>query len=277
MKINKHICFSKEKAPELVDYLLQNGIPFNCTGSLLTIDIQQDSPYWNDICDIVERKKLTCLSQTTFSKKELEEAQWLCVRSKWMQGYPQPESNFAYQSITYDDSRYCKECGSGLYQQSPFRLKSYPKWGSRHFMMVNWIYDELFIDECTKEILQNSSLSGFQFTNVENKNGSAFLPNIYQLAILKKSAAGLIGDQASIQHIYTCSCCGRKKFHPSGIGMFSIRKNVLDNMPDICKSSDFVGWGASAHHLILIRQSLYRLICEHHLDRGLIFCPINLV
>lgn len=277
MEINKHIFFGKDKAPELVEYLQQNNIPYENTNGLLTLDILQSNPHWQTIYSIVEDKKISCLSETSFSKKELSDASWLRVRSQWRNGYPQPEGNFGYQRITYSEDQYCNECGSGLRQVDAFRLKTLPKWGNRHFMMLNWVFDELFVNDTAKNTLIENGFTGFQFSSVHNKNGKSVLPGVHQLLIEFLSDPGFIEGQPDVRNVVICPICGTPKYHPSGIGMHSFRKDALLNMPDICKTSEIFGWGKSASRLILVRQSVYRSIIDNHLDRGLVFAPIDLV
>lgn len=277
MKVNKHICFSNEKAPELVEYLRTNNIPYKNTLGLLTLDILDNNSHWLEIYNIVQQRQLVCLSETTFSNKELTNASWLAVRSNWRCGYPQPEGQFGYQKITYEAKEYCEACGHGLRQIEPFRLKSSPKWGNRHFMMLNWVEDELFLDNTAKEVLKDNGFTGIGFTSVRDKNGVLTLPGIFQLTIEAKTGLGLLEEQDSIQDVYTCSNCGQRKYHPSGIGMYSFDRTIFENMPDICKTSEIFGWGKSAHHLILINRKVYQMIVKNQLGRGLVFAPINLV
>lgn len=277
MVISKHICFSKERAPELVDYLRQNSIFFENTNGLITLDILQSSSHWHSVQSYVQHYHLTCLSETSFSKKELANADWLYIRSKWRCGYPQPESGFGYQSITYNNEYYCATCGGGLLQVGDFRLKGTPKWGNRHFMMLNWVEDEVFVDDIAKDVLQSANFSGFVFAPVGNKNGTSLLPGVHQLTISAQSNLGFIAGEESVQNVITCPSCGQIKYHPSGIGMYSFAQKAFDGMPDICKTTELFGWGKSAHKLILIRQSVYRAIVDNHLDRGLVFSPLNLV
>lgn len=277
MKINKHIFFNELIAPELVEYLCKNNIPYSSANRLVVFDILQSNPHWQDISSIVTEKRISCLSETSFSKKELSEASWLSVRSQWRNGYPQPESNFGYQRITYSEDMYCNECGNGLRQVDAFRMKTSPKWGNRHFMMLNWVFDELFIDDKAKEVLIENGFSGIQFTSVYDKQGKSVLPGVHQLHIETLSDYGLVEGQDNVSNVVACTVCGITKYHPSGIGMHSFYKNTLANMPDVCKTSEIFGWGKSASRLILIRQSVYNSIIENHLDRGLVFAPINLV
>lgn len=277
MEINKHIFFGKDKAPELVEYLQQNGIPYKDTNGLIIFDILQSDQHWRTVCGIVENRKISYLSETLFSKQELSDASWLTVRSQWRNGYPQPESNFAYQRITYSTDHYCNECGSGLQQVDSFRMKSAPKWGNKHFMMLNWVYDELFLDDAAKNMLIENGFTGFHFSNVHSKNGKSVLSGVHQLVIDSKSNPGFIEGNPDVRNIVMCPVCGIQKYHPSGIGMHSFRKDALLDMPDICKTYEVFGWRKSSDHLILVRQNVYRSIMDNRLDRGLVFSPVELI
>lgn len=276
MKVNKHICFTKDKAPEFVMDLQEHNIPFEDTHGLLTLDILESSPYWETVHYYVQKYALTCLSETTFSIEEQKASDWLCVRSMWRNGYPQPESKFRYQEITYNNG-HCEACGIGLQQINPFRIKTPPKWGKRCFMMLNWVEDEIFLNDQAKTILQENCISGVSFAEVKSKNDTCIMQGIYQLTINAESKPGLISGQSSVQNVHVCPVCGQTKYHPSGVGMLTFRKEALEGMPDTCKTSELFGWGKSAHRIILMRQSVYRVITDNHLDKGLLFSPINLV
>ena len=276
MVINKHIFFDQAKTPELADYLQQNNILHKNLNGLITFDIIHSDPHWPVINVIIERNHISCISETSFSKKELSSAEWLTVRSQWRNGYPQPEGNFGYQRITYCDDQYCAACGSGLRQVDSFRMKATPKWGSRHFMMLNWVFDELFMDDDAKGVLTDAGFSGIRFMEVKNKNGSAVLPGVNQLIIETRSFPGFVTGRPDVRNIAVCRVCGIPKYHPSGIGMHAFRKEALNDMPDICKTAEIFDWGKSASRRILIRQNVYRAIMENHLERGLVFAPIDL-
>ena len=277
MLVTHHICFSKIKSSTLLAYLVKNAIPFKDTNGLITFDICQDSIHWPVIERFTKISKVTVLSETKFSTTELKAAEWLSIRSQWRYGYPQPEGQFRYLEITYDGKSYCKECGSGLVQVNPFRMKNTPKWGNRHFMMLNWVNDELFVDDTVRNLFLTSRVSGCDFTSVCNSKGTAELLGCYQLSVLKKADLGFVANQISVQNEYTCPACGCMKYHPSGIGKYHFPKGVLDDMPDICKTAEYFGWGKGADSLILIRQKVYQLLVDNQLDRGLIFTPIEIV
>ena len=276
MEINRHIFFDKKKAPELAAYLLESNIPHKDLNGLITFDILQSAPQWPTVCSIIEKRQISFLSETIFTKKELSNAEWLTVRSQWRNGYPQPEGNFGYQRITYCDDQHCAACGSGLWQMDSFRIKATPKWGNRHFMMLNWVFDELFVDDVAKGVLTDAGFSGFRFMEVKNKNGTAVLSGINQLIVENLSVPGVVTGRPDVREIAVCPVCRIPKYHPSGIGMHAFKKEALNSMPDICKTAEIFDWGKSASRRILIRQNVYRAIMENHLDRGLVFAPVEL-
>ena len=276
MNIKKRIVFSARCHPNFTTFLLNNGIPFE-EGDPIVLEICVDNPAWTAIEAYVTENDLLCTSETYFTKMEIENADWLSIRSQWRNGYPQPEDAFAYENITYTRENFCQVCGCGLHQVQPFRLKKEPKWGKRHFMMLNWIDDELFISTRAKEFFQKSNFSGFQFATVYDRKGNAPMSNIHQLTAPYLLNAGLNPDSLSINATYACPVCGIKKHHLSGVGQLEFNRDIFINAPDIVKTSEVFGWGKSASRQILIRNSVYRFVVENHLEQGLIFEPIALV
>lgn len=277
MRIKKHIAFREDESVELVSYLKNNNIPYDKGAIISALDIFDDDPYWPNINEFVENKKLICLSETIFSKNELSAAQWLTVRSQWRNGYPQPENAFAYTHITYSDQAHCTECGAGLVQVNPFRIKKAPKWGNRHFMMLNWIDDELFVDASVKTVFCNNCVSGITFKEVHSKKGEMAFPEIQQMVITDILPPGIRLNGQSIDEVFICAKCGTPKYHPTGIGMHSFQREIFMNAPDIVRSNEVFGWGHGADRLILINQKVYQLITQNKLDRGLVFAPVLLV
>lgn len=275
MEINKHVCFYEEESPELLNYLKANNIPFN-GDNLLVMDIYESDPHWKFIGKCVEEHKLLCLSRACFSKQEVEESKWLRVRSMWLNGYPQPEDGFNYETITYTRKNYCTECGSGLIQTDAFRLKKAPKWGRRHFMMLNWVSDELFVNEIAKAVLEREKITGISFKEVKNKKGDEIYEGVYQLVITNLLEPGCIAEKSSLHEVLLCPKCGVKKFHANGKGKIAFRRSIFDSAPDIVKTGDLFGWGHAAPREIIVRQNVYQTIMKHDIGRGLDFEPIDL-
>lgn len=278
MEINNHICFTNEKNPRLLRYLTENSIEFKMNERFYGIlDIFESNPHWNNIEDILSDEKALCIYDTRFSPEELRNADWMTVRSIWHNGYPQPESEFGYENITYTRENKCNSCGVGLRQVGHFRLKKTPNWGAKHFMMLNWIEDEFFISDHAKKILEKAGFVDISFLSVKNKNGKELLPNVFQLKIHSNISRGLVEGGRDLQEVLVCPECASVVYHPSGIGMHRFRKEVFDSAPDIVKTTDEFGWGKAASQLILINQKLYSFIVENNLERGLEFQPVELI
>ena len=277
MEISRHICFRREDAPELADYLTYHGIAGAGALGIITLDILESDPHYFFIWNIVQQKHLSYLSETIFTKEELRGAAWLRVRSQWRFGYPQPEAAFEYDTITYSPEDRCPKCNCGLKQVQPFRIKKVPKWGKRYFGELNWIGDELFLNDTAKEVLEKSGLTGIRFLEVQNKKGAEAFPDIHQLQIPYLLEQGMPEDQGYIQKANDCPACGRRKYVTSGVGMLRLPANIFRNAPDFVKTAEYFGDGLYSTRTLILSQQAYRVITENKLDRGLVFEPIELV
>lgn len=277
MDVLKRIPFRTDSHPELIRYLKNNGLPFDEGETISAVEILESNPHWPWILDYANRNDKRIYSDTLFSAHELENAKWLAVRSKWRNGYPQPEGNFGYERITYSCENHCGDCGTGIYQVDSFRIRKTPNWGKRHFMMLNWVPDELFLDDMAVTVLRNADLRGLEFRNVKNTRGTEILPNVNQLVISTVLPEGIVSDRCSIDDIYECANCGIKKYHPSGIGMYAFKKEIFEGAPDIVKTEEVFGWGHVAPRLIIMSQKMYQVIAQNKLDRALVFEPLELV
>ncbi len=260
----------------LVDYLNKNQIPFERGGIVSSFDIYEDDAHWDFVSAYIKRNHLFCLSETEYTRRELCSAEWLRMRSQWRFGYPQPEDDFNYENITYTREDRCPKCNCGLRQINPFRIKKTPKWGQRHFAELNWVGDELFLDNTAEIALKQEGIAGVSFLDVSNKKGDEIYSDIRQLRVESVLDLGLQTDRASIREIAHCPECGIPKYVTSGIGMLSFRREIFENQPDIVKSGEYFGSGHYAARVILVRQKVYQTILHNKLDRGLVFEPIEL-
>lgn len=271
MEIRKIVSF-EDGDKHLIDYLQKHNIPFD--GEYGILEIYESNPHWNYVEKYARQKDLSVLSETIFSKEELQKAEWLTVRSTWHYEYPQPENDNRYLEITYKNG--CRKCGCGLNQSDAFRMKKPPKWGKRHFLMMNWVGDELFVDEIAKSFLQKE-FPYLSFREVKNKSGNEAYSSVFQLVISTLPSEGIIEQQRHIRQVLVCPDCGRKKYHPNGEGMLQMHRSVFENAPDIVKTAEWFGWGCGADREIIINKKMYRFLLVHHLEKCLSFSPIELV
>lgn len=277
MLIKHRITFRKEDVPGFVDYLSYNNISYKSGEIISVLEIYENHPHWEYISMYVQNGNMSCRPETIFTTKELQSAEWLRMRSKWRFGYPQPEGNFAYKTITYSKENYCSNCGSGLTQIDSFRIKKAPKWGSRNFMELNWIGDELFLSEKAKLILQDACITGITFRDVKNSSGKETHEGIEQLVVTDILEKGLVDTEPSIRRVTLCPECGTTKYLCSGVGMLTFKKEIFANAPDIVKSFEIFGDRLYAARVILVNHKVYDVITKNKLDRNLEFAPLKLI
>jgi rRNA maturation protein Nop10 len=226
------------------------------------IRLRQLIPKWNteDGCDPLSLG----IVRTEFSKKELQSASFHQLFA-WLHGYPQPQDDFGYRKETYDLSEYCPTCGIGKKQIAPFRMKGEPKWGKKHFLQLNWVFDEFFVlPKVWEEVFEPLGVGCSPV--IEHRTGKT-LRTVVQLDIknVATSALSLKGCASEV-----CGTCGRKKYLPISNGFFPAF--VADPRSPLCKTQEFFGSGASGWNAVIARE-VYRAIQVHKLA-GLTFIPM---
>ena len=277
MEIYNHIAININGRPIVWKYIRESGLKYECVYDLCVLDISESDPRWEKLSEILKQENTAYLSETKYEDRELLSAEWLTVRSKWYYDYPQPEDK--YEQITYTKENLCshRDCGMELIQKDCFRFKRTPKWGRRNFCMTNWVYDELFVSTKAKELIENSDLTGFVFSEVKNKSGKEALNDIYQMKFPYVLDDGIADFSIYIRGVFVCPTCGKQKIRPNGKEQHVFKKEVFSNAPDFVKSSEWFGAAASASRLILVSQKAYRFIVENKLDSSLVFEPIVIV
>ena len=279
MDINKHIAFMVKKHYEFYQYLSHNDFKFSGKEDDLcvSLDILESDSKWKLIEDYVQ-KNITVLETPVFSKEELCAAEWLKVRSKWHNGYPQPEADYKYEKgITYTRENFCENCGRGLYQIGDFRISKQPNWGRRYFFMLNWVFDEMFVSNTTRHFLEKNNVSGLHFREVKNKCGDVIFEDVWQMEIPYTLQPGIVPMKPMIENVYICPVCGGVKYHTKGVGILTYKREVFEGAPDFVKSEEIFGYNLWSAREIFIKQSVYKMLTENKMDRSLVFEPIQLV
>lgn len=280
MKITKHIAFHKVVDAPLWNYVREHNIKVDADADsdIVSFDIYTCDEHWPWIEKYNIQHQVVFTSDLEFSKEELRAAPWLCVRSIWRTGYPQPTHDYAYKHITYTCEDMCDHCSVGLRQVSPFRLNKVPAWGRRHFFSLFWVEDELFVSDAVKEAFQNECISGISFLPVQNKAGATEYEGIWQLAISGLLPGAIVPSETFLKKTAVCPVCGTAKYCQNGCGQLRLRADAFENAPDIVKTEEYFGGmpGIAAREMI-VSQKVYRTIVEHKLDRSLLFYPVELV
>jgi hypothetical protein len=266
MKIIHRVSFNRNKGIE--QKLNDLGVTLESSGDILaTFEAAESDSAWSSIQSVVKEADPLDLVRTEFTEGELEKSYLLMMRPGWISGYPMSDVDFGYRQITYDLADYCSRCGVGLKQKAPFQMRGEPKWGKRHVLMLNWVFDEFFArPEVWKRVFRNY---GVQCMPVLRHKTGLPLETVVQLKVDTYATAPLrMGDAPYT----TCPTCHRAKFLPHRRGYF--HSFVAKQNADIFKTQEYFGSGASAHHEIIVSAGLFREIRQSQL-KGVLFAPLE--
>jgi hypothetical protein len=279
MKIRHRITYNKESARKpLIDFLKEKNAKFEKSNSYIGVAYLCEEDAWKeDLYRILRKANEISIVDVIYTKEEFEKAQWYSMRSKFRFEYPQPDDSFSYKSQTYDNSQYCSDCGCGLKQKDSFRLNRDPQWGQRHFLMLNWVHDELFTSTIAKECLINERITGIKFMDVLNHKKNTTFDDIHQIYIDKILEPGLVDLEQSVKEVLGCSSCGKTKYIGSGRGI-TYRKDVFSGVNlDAVKSFETFGDGLMCSRKIFVSKKLYQVLKNNKLDKDIAFAPIQFV
>ena len=261
------------------------GVEYEKGDILSVLEIKDNDALWPKINELIKKFSITYTSTSRYSKKELLNADWLVLSAKGHHGYPKPDNDFGYIETTYDTADYCQTCGIGLVQNELFRIQKDSDI-RKDFLQLNWVFDEFFVSKKIKVELQKNSFSGFEFKDIliHRKNikselfAQLFISEILPKSILKDKLFKVTCKNNNEEKIQSenDSHCGRVKYHWPQPGPISINKELLKGAPDIIKTSEWFGSGASASRMIIISNKFAKFIIENKW-RGVSFEPIKLL
>ena len=272
--INKGLPIAKE----FIRYISKDVKVDDGSGFLSVVVSENDKCF----CELSNNMRANSAIETVealFDQEEIDEAEWLYVRSKWQCSYPQPRERLRYLSITYDaplamvKSSSPFVCRCHLHQVSPFVLNKTPAWKSKCFTMLNWVYDELFVCDYAKKLLEQSDLHGFGFYELLDQKGN-MLGDISQIMIHETLEKGL--NKSCIDKTITCFSCGERKqlLKPGRIIYDRQAFNGVET--DIIKTSEIFGEITGARY-IFISHRFYDYIHEKGLDKNIVYVPVQLI
>ena len=276
----KHRFAFNDSQKKLVQFLDKYKIKYESKHGITIFYIFENHEKYTEINNFMNSNNVIPISEAVYTDDEIQSSQWLTIRSTWYNGlYPQPQEDMKYIYITYDTTNYCEGnhpkyyCRKGAVQKDNFILKKEPNWGTRNFMMINWVDDELFVSKKSEEILKNSHLKGFEFYDVLTKSNKV-IEGTKQIFIKEHLKEGLC--PGSIQKTYICPLCGFVKYQPK-VGANNFKKEIFDNLKvDIIKTAEKFS-EIACFSFIIVSNKFYRTVKEAKLDRGLVFEPITLV
>ncbi|OJW01550.1 MAG: hypothetical protein BGO52_13765 [Sphingobacteriales bacterium 44-61] len=228
--------------------------------------ILEEGEVYNSLKPYLDKWHVRNDTISQFSDQDLNNADRLVLRDVWANSYPMPDGDGGYKKLTYEDTDYCTECGVGLLQKEPFRLKKEPNWGNKKIFSLNWIYDELFVERSFYETL----LKGYE---IEAKpvllyKKDTIIDSVLQLVIPITSASLQLDSYA----FEVCKSCGRKRYALINHGFFPPFEEHSDESRHLFKSNEYFGTGANARRYIFISSELRKQLEKFKVKANYIPC-----
>ncbi|MBI2949282.1 MAG: hypothetical protein HYY23_16700 [Verrucomicrobia bacterium] len=289
-----HRIFSNGNAPFKVA-LDALGIRYNyeesIVGKTVSLEVSEDEAHWQQVSSLLSQHQIHDYVYTKFTKEEIRAAEWLVLGTTGHFGYPQPEDR--YVETTYDIQAHCQSCGIGKHQKAPFRFRSEPKASRCQFLQLNWVFDEFFVRLPVKEEFERHKVTGVRFQRpVIHKTGreiesvfqicvGTLLPPALATAGLRAVTCKLDNEEWSARagqfsRDPDASYCGRIKYHPPTRELFRFLGSQLRSAPDVVKSHEWFGSGASAYRVVLVSRRVASIF-EANRWRGVTLKPVELV
>ena len=216
------------------------------------------------------------------TERELRAARLLYMHV-WIHNAP---NGHPRDGTLYDDSDACPECGDGVRQISPLRLKNkeVPKPGA----LLGGIRDQVLVHESLACEICTAALSGVKFEPVLDAAGNALawrqLMVTASMPPMTLATRGVVRGRGSAEG--PCTRCGCDGYFDSGADPFvpAYEGSALDDLTDFALTAERFGtgaWGGAANgqrHLasrrILVRPSVYAFFRERKV-RGVRFTPVS--
>jgi len=253
------------------DSSIQNqlrGLGIEVEQGFVTFEIDESNISWPKLEPMLSAWQAVDVVTTTFTTGELKKATSLRMAPSWQHGYPQPDDDFGYLTATYDLTDYCAECGVGKRQIAPFRMKGEPKWGKRHILQLNWVFDEFFVLPEVWERAFQPFGAGCRPV-VDHRSGQE-LQTVVQIDITATAASTL--QIAENQPSEVCASCDRRKYLPISKGPFP--SLVEEPTEPMLKTQEYFGSGASAWRAVIVSSALFQVVKEHKV-KGVDFIPCD--
>ena len=207
--------------------------------------VDEGAAGWAEACSLVKLWRGGIDVSTEFTKEEIVAADYCIIRGAHYGGYPQPESDEGYQKITYSSACLCPDCGVGLEQIAPFRMRKSIRFGRNAFLYLYWVHDQIFMPHGTWEKhLAPLCVGALPVNDVKGQP----MEGVIQLKVEQHSPLHLDVEGE------VCGICGRKKFllHDRGYAPHPVDPPACP----IFRSSQHFGAGAQAFNRIVVRSDV---------------------
>lgn len=261
---------------KLEELLVSSNIQFKDSGNIRKFFLNVDAASSVPIIKEAVFQKATILYSWQFDPRELENAEWFLM-----------ESRFGKIDSADDTYTFAYSCAKGVdvfgvehyhhkRQIAPYCLRRTVKWNNKHniYSDTNGGTHTFFCSSVAKEAFEQQ-LGGIEFVPVLSVKDKCPISDVYQICVLHHlpSEAVILPKGATFEK---CPYCGEKRiyFEHAGLDYIFLKKGFLDKGIDIYETEDLFGWGFG-YPLVVISRKMYLLLTETLRERTLHFTPIS--
>lgn len=236
-------------------------------------DISEDDPLWPQVSKTIEKSKILTVPKAEFTREEISSAEWVRIDPVYFEdeGFPEPHLDDSWKKASFDYDNECPECGIGLLQKAPIRLKGEPNLENNDFMSIFWVYAIFARPEVLDTMMENN-IQGFEISPAIDHSSNVSLKTVKQMKVINELSPGIIADNLQRE----ARKCAHIKYYGISHVVMKYQKSAFVNCPDLIRTSEWFGTGHEAFQLVFASHKFVRVYMEHKW-KGLYFAPIELI
>lgn len=277
MEIHHRIVTNPRRDPEVYATIIQLEISHKIAplpgreDGVVFLDIVESDPRWKKLAEQILKFGASDIYNTVFSVDEIRQGHWCRLSAVFEQGYPQPQSTWSVDRITYQNV--CPECGVYESQREPFRIKKEPDLGRRSFMTLHW-GDGVFARPAVFAEFAANELSGYEPWDVLIHRTGQKSQSISQVFVPSVTQCSFVPETELERTM--CSTCRTVKYHPHLRGYMRYPSDLMTTEYDFVMSKEWFGSGHMAFREMLVSHRVANLILEKSW-KGVQLKPIQIV
>ena len=218
------------------------------------------------------------LYEPVYTEEERKSAEWLEIWAISRKVQILNEETFFARSCIYGKNKWGAVQAWHTVQAEPPVVSRPIRWSNSQFFCTCYT-QELFCNDRTKMILEESDLQGFRFDPVLRGGRKEPLADAWQIRALSVTPNWAFVPLQYMEES-PCPICGIQRLHLlEGRRKYGIRKGYLDPEVDFYETLPSFGSfpGTSCIVRNIISQRMYRLLCEKRMTRAVKFIPLSVV
>lgn len=276
MRIIHRVCLNNQADAKVLKKMQSLGVLTREVGTagvaqMAVFEIAEDSAMWDEVNRVLTKAKVQAVTtRTEFSDEEIVTAEWVRVRPSSIQGYPMPETNNGWRTLSFDANTECAICGIGRQQIAPIQLKSEPKMRDVRFVGLNWILDILACLDVLA-VMAGEGITGFSEREVIHYRSGNPIQTVKQLVVPCELTQAIV-DRGLEKY---SPACGHTKYIGLTAGKYTFHKEAFKKCPDFVRTFEWFGAGRQAAQLVLA-SSVFVALYLRCAWKGLILEPIDM-